>query len=78
MGDKIKISIEAARVNSGMSRKDWAKAIGSSVYKVKRWETGHAVPNITEMRRISEVSGIPIDCIFFPEESEQFETKGSA
>lgn len=60
----IKISLQAARVNAKMSQAEMAKAIGVTQYTIANWESNKSVPNAIQLRRISELSGIPMDFIF--------------
>lgn len=60
----IKIYLPAVRVNTGMTQREWADAIGVSFYTVNNWESGKTSPNINQVRKMSELSGIPIDCIY--------------
>lgn len=62
-----KISLKAARVNANMEQKEWAENIGVSVATVINWEKGNTEPTLSQLRKISELSGIPMDFIFVPE-----------
>lgn len=66
---KINISLKAVRANTGMTQKDWAKALGVSDETVKNWETGKTEPKWSQLQTMSELSGIPVDFIFVPEKS---------
>lgn len=61
---KPKISLEACRVNSSMTQTEWAKAIGVTPMTVYNWEHGKSEPNLNQLRKISELSGIPMDFIY--------------
>lgn len=65
--EKIKITLSAVRANSGMDQKEWAKAIGVSQFTISNWETGKTHPDAVQLRKMSELSGIPMDFIFVPE-----------
>ena len=65
--EKIKINLSAVRANSGMDQKEWAKAIGVSQFTISHWETGKTHPDAVQLRKMSELSGIPMDFIFVPE-----------
>jgi transcriptional regulator with XRE-family HTH domain len=65
----IEISIAAARVNSKMTQKEFADKIGVSLATVTNWEKGKTEPDASQLRIISELSGIPMDYIFIPKES---------
>lgn len=61
-----KISLEAVRVNAKMTQKEWAKELGVSNTTVVNWEKGNTEPSLTQLRKMSELSGIPMDFIFVP------------
>lgn len=61
-----KISLEAVRVNAKMTQKEWAKELGVSNATVVNWEKGNTEPSLTQLRKMSELSGIPMDFIFVP------------
>ena len=62
-----KISLEAARVNAKLTQKELAEILGVSNATIVNWEKGNSEPNITQLRKISELSGIPLDFIFLAE-----------
>lgn len=62
-----KISLEAVRVNAGMSQKEWAKKLGVSNNTVINWEKGNTEPTLSQVREMSQLSGIPMDFIFVPD-----------
>ena len=64
-----RISLEAARVNAGLTQKELAKILGVSNVTVVNWEKGNTEPTISQLRTISELSGIPMDFIFTPDKS---------
>lgn len=65
----FKISVAAARTNSGLNQPEFAEKIGVSVSTVLNWEKGRTEPNVSQLRQISELSGIPMDYIFVQQES---------
>lgn len=64
------ISLEACRVNRRMNQAQWSKEIGVSRNTIANWEGGYSEPSATQLRLISEKSGIPIELIFVPEKSK--------
>lgn len=62
--ENIKISISAARVNSGLNQRQFANEIGVSLATITNWEKGKTEPDTSQLRRISQLSGIPMDYIF--------------
>lgn len=65
----IKITLAAARVNSGLNQSEFAREMGVSLATVTNWEKGRTEPDATQLRRISQLSGIPMDYIFVQDES---------
>ena len=61
-----KISLEAVRVNARYTQKAWAKEFGVSNSTVLNWEKGKTEPTLSQLRKMSELSGIPMDFIFVP------------
>lgn len=59
----MEISIAACRVNAKMTQTEFAEAIGVSLPTITNWEKGKTEPRIGHLRKISEISGIPIDDI---------------
>ena len=68
MGE-VRIKIAACRVNADMSQLEFAQAIGVDRSTIANWEAGRTEPNVTQLRAISELSGIPMDFIFVPMKS---------
>lgn len=63
---KLNISLKAARTNAGMTQKEWAENLDVTVDTVLNWESGKSEPKLSQLKRISELSGIPMDFIFVP------------
>ena len=68
-----RISLEAVRVNAKMKQKEWAKMLGVSQATVVNWEKGNTEPSLSQLRKMSELSGIPMDFIFVPDKSNFIE-----
>lgn len=66
----MRISIKAARVNADMTQEEMANVLGVNKTTIVNWESGASEPKISQLHRISELSGIPIDFIFVPTKSE--------
>lgn len=64
-----RISIAACRVNTKMNQREFADKIGVSLGTVTNWELGKTEPDLSQLRMISELSGIPMDFIFVERES---------
>lgn len=65
----MNISLKAARVNANMTQREWAESLNVTVDTVLNWEKGKSEPRLSELRKMSELSGIPMDFIFVPEKS---------
>jgi transcriptional regulator with XRE-family HTH domain len=68
-----RISLEAARVNAGLTQKELAEMLGVSNVTIVNWEKGNSEPSVSQLRKISELSGIPMDFIFIPDKSNKIE-----
>ena len=52
-----------------MNQREMAEFLGVDVSTITNWEKGKTEPSTSQLRKISEVSGIPMDYIFVPEKS---------
>lgn len=59
----IKISMEAARVNAGLTQKEFADACGVAECTVINWEKGRTVPKIEMLPVFEKLYGIPLDFV---------------
>jgi transcriptional regulator with XRE-family HTH domain len=64
-----RITLEAARINAKLTQRQLAEILDISVGTVNNWENGKSEPSLSQLRKISELSGIPMDFIFVPEKS---------
>ena len=62
--EKIQITLEAARVNAGMTQKEVAMAMNVDRTTVIRWEKAKKIPNYDESEKLAELYQIPLDNIF--------------
>ena len=69
IGETVRISLAACRANAGMNQVDFAKALGVDRSTIVNWEANKTEPSASQLRTISELSGIPIDFIFVPMKS---------
>lgn len=67
----FRISIAAVRVNCCLTQRELAERLGVSKTSIANWETGKSTPNINAIRKLSELSKIPMDLIFVPYESNK-------
>ena len=65
----INISLKAARVNANLTQRELAEKLNVTIDTVLNWENGRSEPKLSQLRQISELSGIPMDFIFVPDES---------
>lgn len=63
------ISLEAARVNAGLSQKDAAQKVGINVATLSNWENGKTSPDVDKFKKLCEVYGCPGDIIFLGKKS---------
>lgn len=61
------LTIKACRANTGMTQTEFAKAIGVNETTVLNWEKGRTFPRLPELKKISDLSGVPLQLIFLPE-----------
>lgn len=59
----MEITLKACRINAKMTQSDFAKAVEVSPATVYNWEAGKTEPTLSQLRKISEVTGIPMDYI---------------
>lgn len=69
VGKMPRISLEAVRVNAKLTQKEWAKELGVSNATVINWEKGNTEPSLSQLRKMSDLSGVPMDFIFVPDKS---------
>ena len=66
MEGKLRISLEACRVNARLKQSELAEKLGVSVQTIGNWESGRSEPNMSQLREISDITEIPMDYIFVP------------
>lgn len=67
----IKISLEACRVNARLKQSELAEQLGVTAVTVSNWENGKSQPSLNQLRKISQLAGIPMDCIFVSSNSSE-------
>lgn len=67
--EKLQISLEAARVNAGLTQKEAALAMKVDRSTIIRWEKAKKIPNFDESERLAALYRIPLDNIFFGKKS---------
>ena len=67
--ENLEISLAAARVNAKMTQREMAEYVGVTVDTVVNWEKGKSEPSTSQLRKISQISKIPMDFIFVDSKS---------
>ena len=65
----LKINLAAVRVNANMNQREWADALNLDLSTITKYEKGITEPSASTLRKMSELSHIPMDCIFVQKES---------
>lgn len=60
-----KVTLPVARKIANLTQKGLALEVGVSESTVINWEKGRSEPTVNQAQKISEVTGIPLDCIIF-------------
>lgn len=75
MGEKLgkifPITIEAARVNVGLTQQELADKLDVNRTTVGSWEKGLTSPSLDQGREISRITGIPLDHLVVHRKSNQ-------
>ena len=58
------VSLEAARINAGLSQKEAAKRIGVNVCTLSNWERGRTAPDIDKFKELCDIYKCPSELIF--------------
>lgn len=67
----MNITLEAARVNKGLTQKEAAELIGVSKDTLSNYERGKSYPDIPVLKKIEEIYGISYNnIIFLPKEND--------
>ncbi len=70
MTQKVRITLEAARVNAGLTQKQVCDTIDISLTTIGLWEKGDRMPTVDKAIALSELYGVPLDCINFTRKVE--------
>ena len=62
--EQYKITLEAARVNAGLTQKDVADKMGVNRTTIMSWESGKTLPNIAQFDQFCAICKAPKDIIF--------------
>lgn len=58
--EEIRISLAAARVNAGLSQKEAAKSLNTSIKTIQNHESGKTEPGWEMVEKYSKLYGLPI------------------
>lgn len=61
----LKITLEAARVNAGLTQKEAAKMLQISNKTLQKWESYQTFPNAHKVAEICDLYNVPYDNINF-------------
>ena len=61
----MKIRLNAARVNAGLTQEDVAKLFGVSKNTVVNWEKGRSFPDIETGKALAKLFGMSVDDLIF-------------
>lgn len=65
----MKIKLNAARVNAGLTQEDVAKQLKVSKNTVVNWEKGKSSPDIAKGKALAKLFGMSVDdLIFLPDD----------
>ena len=67
--EELKITMRAARYNSGKTQKELAAAVGVSDYTIRHWEQGITAPDIEQFKKFCDAVGIDPGHIIFAKKS---------
>lgn len=65
-----KFKLKAARVNNEMTQEDLAKALSRNKQTIVNWENGVTEIKVSDLMRLSELYGIPIEFLEVPEKKK--------
>ena len=65
----INTNIKVLREEARLSVEEFAEKMNISKETVVNWEKGKTEPTLSQLRKMSELSGIPMDFIFVPDKS---------
>ena len=69
-GDKMKITLKAARTNANLTQAQAAKKLCVSKSTIANWEKGKSFPSIQKVYDVERIYGITYDdIIFLPRDS---------
>lgn len=70
---KYKLTLKAIRVNMGKTQDEFGKLLGVSGDVISNWENAKTYPNVKDLPKIEEVTGLSYNDINFLPDSENDE-----
>jgi len=70
MTQSIRMTLEAARVNAGLTQKQVCDAIGISMTTIWMWERGDRLPSVDKAIKLAELYKVPLEAINFAKKVE--------
>ena len=61
-----KLTLRAARINSGMGQEEVAKALEVSTRTISNWEHERTYPTIYQLVRLCKLYGVDVEDLFLP------------
>ncbi len=65
MNNNVKMTLKAARVNSGLSQKEAGEMLGVSDDVLSNWERGISFPDVIQLKRIENLYHVSYDNLIF-------------
>lgn len=65
MTQTVRMTLEAARINAGLTQKQVCEALGISATTIVLWEHGDRMPPVDKAIKMAELYGVPMECINF-------------
>lgn len=69
MSRKLRISLEAARVNANLTQRQVCKELGISLPTIVYWEKGVRIPTVDNATKLAKLYGVTLDDINFQRNS---------
>jgi len=70
MTQTVRMTLEAARVNAGLTQKQVCESVGISMTTIGLWEKGERIPSVDKALKLSELYKVPLECINFTRKVE--------
>lgn len=74
--EQRRLTLAAARVNAGYTKREAAKLLGVTPNAIYRWENNLNNPRPNRAKMMAELYGISLDDVFFAKDREKKSHKG--